>query len=371
MAHKIIVGLSGGVDSATAAALLKEDGREVVGAFIKIWQPEFFECTWREDRLDAMRVAAALGIPFLEVDLSEEYKNEVIEKMLASYRSGETPNPDVMCNRSIKFGAFARWAKQKGADAVATGHYARTKKGTSGTELWRGVDTEKDQSYFLHRLGERDLARAVFPLGELTKKQVRAKARSLKLPVAEKPDSQGLCFVGDVTMRDFLKRYLTVEEGRVTDKKGHIIGTHEGAALYTVGQRHGFSITRAGYARVPYYVTAIDTTRNIVVVSAERADAECLKIMIRDIHWIAEAPALPFEVSAQTRYREKPEPISITRDAGGTSVTFRTPHVVSPGQSIVFYDGDRVLGGAIMEKEHATTKLRVHSAGVSSVKALQ
>lgn len=333
------------MDSAVSASLLKEQGHQVTGVFIKIWQPEFIECTWQRDRLDAMRVAAALGIPFREIDLSEEYKNEVVAAMIASYKAGETPNPDVLCNKSIKFGAFARWARSQGADKVATGHYARIRTGIQGAELWRGVDTGKDQSYFLYQLNESDLSRAVFPVGDLTKNQVRSFARSRALPVASKPDSQGLCFVGDVSMRDFLKRFIDVEEGALLDAGGHVVGTHDGAVLYTIGQRHGFSVTQADLGKTPLFVSGIDTLRNTVTVSAGRLDAARTRALVMAPHWISEAPSLPVQLSIQTRYRETPVSGVITQAERGVSVEFAEPHVYSGGQSLVIYDGDRCLGG--------------------------
>ncbi|OGG54505.1 tRNA 2-thiouridine(34) synthase MnmA [Candidatus Kaiserbacteria bacterium RIFCSPHIGHO2_02_FULL_55_25] len=354
MAHTVFVGLSGGVDSAVSAALLKEQGHKVVGVFIKIWQPEFIECTWQRDRLDAMRVAAALGIPFKEIDLSEEYKNEVVTKMISSYSAGETPNPDVLCNRSIKFGAFSKWARAEGADVVATGHYAQIKQGEHGPELWRGVDKDKDQSYFLYQLNQGDLSRSAFPVGAMTKKQVRAYAKAHSLPVAQKPDSQGLCFVGDVSMRDFLKRFITVAEGRVTDKKGHILGVHEGAALYTIGQRHGFTVTKKQLAKTPHYVTGIDTKNNIVIVSANRSDAARAGTVVLDMHWISGvAPSFLTGLAAQMRYRETPLPIKLRSEGKRAYVDFGEPHVISPGQSAVVYDGGRCLGGGILAKNTA------------------
>ena len=367
MANTIVVGLSGGVDSATSAALLKEEGFQVVGAFIKIWQPEFIECTWAKDRLDAMRVATVLGIPFREVDLSQEYKKEVIGRMIASYESGETPNPDVVCNRTIKFGAFAKWARENGADAIATGHYARVRKTFGSAELLRGVDPDKDQSYFLHSLDRRDLMRAVFPVGELTKTQVRAKARRFGLPVSEKHDSQGLCFVGDVTMRDFLKRYISVSDGLVLDTKGRVIGEHEGAALYTIGQRHGFTVE----GTVPQYVTAIDIKKNTIRVSPERALAGKRKVFVAPVHWIGDAPAMPARLFAQSRYREAPVPVTLSREENASVVTFDAPHIASPGQSIVFYDGDICLGGTVVLKDRPEKAPAVHSAPKSAAKALQ
>src|SRR3989344_4170581 len=235
---RVFVGLSGGVDSAVSAALLKSKGYDVVGAFIKIWQPEFIECTWREDRLDAMRVAIVLG------------------------------------NHYIKFGDFLDWAESEGADRIATGHYARIQENNDlrSRYLLRGRDVAKDQSYFLYALSEDVLARTLFPIGGMTKPEVRAKARHFNLPNAERSDSQGLCFVGEVSMKDFLARFISVESGPVLDMKGRIIGEHEGAALYTIGQRHGFK-TEKGESGVQYYVVSIHTKTNRLRVSTRREHA--------------------------------------------------------------------------------------------------
>ncbi len=351
MSKTVYVGLSGGVDSATSAALLQEQGYNVVGAFIKIWQPEFIECTWREDRLDAMRVAVALGIPFKEIDLSKEYESEVVKTMLQSYASGETPNPDVLCNRVVKFGAFAKWAFSDGADMVATGHYARIKRGNGHVELMRAVDNSKDQSYFLHLLSSTDLDKTLFPLGELTKVQVREKALSLGLPVATKPDSQGLCFVGDVSMRDFLKRFIKVEEGNVVDTNGNVIGTHDGAALYTIGQRHGFTVLKLLPDASAFYVVSINTKNNVITVSPNRSDASVPHTMVREVHWTSGVPPLlSSPISAQTRYREPTIAVTLEENQNALHVKFSEPHIVSPGQSIVFYSGGSVLGGGIIDK---------------------
>jgi tRNA-specific 2-thiouridylase len=341
----VFVGLSGGVDSAVSAALLKEQGHDVTGAFIKIWQPEFLECTWREDRLDAMRVAAALDIPFKELDLSEEYKNEVINEMLATYENGETPNPDVLCNKSIKFGAFARWARSRGAEFVATGHYAQIRDG----RLYRGADAGKDQSYFLHRLSKKDLERALFPVGGMEKRRVRAQAQRFGLPVAQKHDSQGLCFVGDITMGEFLRRYIAVSEGDVLNTQGAVIGRHEGALLYTIGQRHGFVLQ--GEAHAPHYVTAIDVRANTITVSEKREDASCTRALLRDVHWIGEPLFLPAALAVQVRYREKTAAATLALDdAGRMTASFEDAQIASPGQSLVFYRGDECLGGGIMSR---------------------
>jgi tRNA-specific 2-thiouridylase len=334
---KVFVGLSGGVDSAVAAALLKAQGHDVTGAFIKIWRPEFIECTWREDRLDAMRVCAALDIPYREIDLSDEYKASVVDTMLSQYARGITPNPDVLCNREIKFGRFAQWAFGEGAEYVATGHYARR----AGDMLCRAVDAAKDQSYFLYRIEQSVLRRTLFPLGEMHKRDVRAAARRLGLPVSEKPDSQGLCFIGAVTMSEFLSRYVPLRRGPVLDMADKPVGEHDGAALYTIGQRHGFRTT-GGEVR---YVVDIDTKANTIRVSSDQVDAKRRSARITDAHWIGETPSFPLRALAQTRYHEAP--VGVTLAADGLAA-FDEPHTAAPGQSLVVYDGDRCLGGGML-----------------------
>ena len=341
---KVFVGLSGGVDSAVSAALLKEQGHDVVGVFIKIWQPEFIECTWKQDRLDAVRVCAALNIPFRELDLSEIYKKNVIDKMIADYAAGRTPNPDVLCNREIKFGAFAAWAKENAAHKIATGHYARIGEEGGHFKLLRGADPQKDQSYFLYRLTQGDLSHTLFPVGGLLKSEVRKLAQKFELPVAHKPDSQGLCFVGDVSMKDFLKRYITVGDGDVVDGAGTIIGRHEGALLYTRGQRHGF-----GSQKGPYYVVEVDVQKNVLRVSKNRADAAVSLVALTDRHWIHHEPNLPLTINAQARYREEPVAVTLSRDKKGALLAaFAPPHIAARGQSLVLYDGETCLGGAVI-----------------------
>ncbi len=343
MTHTVYVGLSGGVDSAVSAALLKERGFAVVGAFIKIWQPEFLECTWKEDRLSAMRVCAALEIPFREVDLSREYKREVVDPMIEGYLRGETPNPDVLCNRQIKFGHFSAWARGEGAHVVATGHYARVREQLGHVELLRGVDAAKDQSYFLHRIQQRELARTLFPVGGMTKAQVRQAARRFDLPVAQRPDSQGLCFVGDITMATFLSRYSSIAPGRVLDEDGRDVGEQRGAALYTIGQRHGFSLTHA--PKTPLYVIGVDVHANTITVSSERMKAARCRVALADMHWIHRAAALPLRAMAQTRYRERPVPVTVVREEGRLEAVFDEPHLVAPGQSLVLYTPSAERGG--------------------------
>lgn len=330
----VFVGLSGGVDSAVSAALLKEQGYNVVGAFIKIWRPEFIDCPWQKDRLDAMRVCAALEISFKEIDLSEEYKKTVIDDMVANYSRGITPNPDVLCNRHIKFGAFAKWALSEGAQFVATGHYAQNVDG----KLMRGKDANKDQSYFLWQLTKDDLSRALFPVGGYTKPEVRALAEKFGLPVAAKKDSQGLCFVGDITMRDFLAHYLPLKKGNVLDERGSVIGEHDGAALYTLGERHGFRIQ----AEVPHFVVSTDVATNTIIVSPNKVSAARSSVNLIHPNWFEEITSKKY--SAQARYRETP----VTCTVSGSKVAFDAAHLAPPGQSLVIYDGDNVVGGGVI-----------------------
>ncbi|QQG37621.1 MAG: tRNA 2-thiouridine(34) synthase MnmA [Candidatus Kaiserbacteria bacterium] len=346
--QKVFVGLSGGVDSAVSAALLKDAGYEVVGAFIKIWQPEFTECTWREDRLDAMRVCAALEIPFKEIDLSEEYKREVVEEMVRDYERGITPNPDVLCNRSIKFGHFARWAHESGADKIATGHYARISddRFTKSLTLRKGVDPAKDQSYFLYRLTKEDLERTLFPVGALTKSEVRVDARRRDLPVAQKHDSQGLCFVGDVSIPEFLSRYIALKPGDVLDGRGNVIGNHSGAALYTLGQRHGFLVQK-GDTHVPHYVVAIDVSNNTITVSSRKTDAATQEAEIENVSWVDDPPENGAAISAVVRYREEP----VGAVFADKVVRFDEPRIATPGQSIALYRGDEIVGGGTVRPQ--------------------
>ena len=336
----VFVGLSGGVDSAVSAALLKTAGYEVIGCFIKIWRPEFIDCPWQRDRLDAMRVCTALEIPFKEIDLSDEYKEQVIDDMVSNYKRGITPNPDVLCNRHIKFGAFAKWAFKNGADFIATGHYAQNDDG----QLIRGKDANKDQSYFLWQLMKDDLERVMFPVGGLPKSEVRALAEKFGLPVAKKKDSQGLCFVGDITIRDFLAHYITLEKGTVLDEDGIVIGEHDGAALYTLGERHGFRITVKSASKAPHFVIGIDTKKNTITVSTDRSKSMRSEVALINIRWVHSAPKNGTRFEAQSRYRETPVACTIT----GSTVIFDSPHFAPPGQSLVLYDGEKLVGGGII-----------------------
>jgi tRNA-specific 2-thiouridylase len=260
---KVFVGLSGGVDSSVSALLLKQSGYDVVGVYIKGWQPEWVECTWKEERLSAMRTAAYLDIPFLTLDGEDAYKKNVAEYMLKEYARGRTPNGDMLCNREIKFGIFLKFALENGADFVATGHYAQVVDG----ELQESVDTEKDQTYFLSQLTQVQLQHAIFPIGHLVKSEVRKLAAEHNLPVAGRKDSQGICFVGDMSMEEWLKKELNPKSGNVLDMHGEVVGLHDGAVLYTIGQRHGFTIFNTEENKKVLYVIDKDVEANTITVS--------------------------------------------------------------------------------------------------------
>lgn len=345
---KIFVGLSGGVDSSVSALLLKEAGHDVIGVFIKVWQPDFLVCDWEKERLDAMRVAAHLGIPFLTFDAEEVYKKEVAEYMIEEYKAGRTPNPDVMCNRHVKFGAFLDFAKASGADMVATGHYAQVVERDGHFALLRGADEAKDQSYFLWTLTQEQLSHIVFPVGHLEKPAVRAHAARVGLPTATKHDSQGICFLGQVDMEEFLSHYVHTEEGDVYDTEGKVIGTHSGALFYTLGQRHGFSITKADTEKHPYYVVAKDMEKNSITVAITPREVASAVIELHGVNIIPER--LPVSaLSAEFRYRQKPFAIEISEERGVFTVFPKDP-VAEPssGQSCVLYSGDECLGGGVV-----------------------
>jgi tRNA-uridine 2-sulfurtransferase len=354
--EKVFVGMSGGVDSSVSAALLKKAGYDVTGVFIKVWQPDFYECTWKEDRLDAMRVAARLEIPFITLDLEKEYKKDVVDYMIDEYKAGRTPNPDVMCNRHVKFGAFFKWATANGGDFVATGHYARTERDNGGrVRLLMGDDDNKDQSYFLWTLTQEELSKTLFPVGNLPKPEVRKIAGKFKLPNAEKKDSQGLCFIGKVDMKEFLAHYIMPKKGDVLNETGEAIGTHEGAFFYTLGQRHGFIITKKTPNDAPYYVIAKNTETNTITVSNKTNDGQLSgaaeKIVIKNINWISGvAPVREKKYTARIRYRQQLHECLVS-EVGPESavVTFSEPqNAVTPGQSAVIYDGEECIGGGII-----------------------
>jgi tRNA-specific 2-thiouridylase len=341
--NTVFVGLSGGVDSSVAAALLKKAGHTVVGVFIRTWQPDFIECTFKEDRLDAMRVAAYLDIPFLECDAEEEYKRAVADYMIAEYRAGRTPNPDVMCNREIKFGVFWRFAQERGADAIATGHYAKT----DGTHLLQAVDSSKDQTYFLYRLTQDDLAHVLFPIGDLKKTEVRALAEKFGLPTARKKDSQGICMLGDLDLKKFLSHYIPIARGDVLDEQGTVIGHHDGALFLTLGERHGFTITEKTPDDSRRYIIARDIAANTITVSTRIASVDMpagkTQVALHTTSWVTGAPETDKAYEAQIRYHGERLSCTYTHD----SVIFSEPVLVAPGQSVVLFEKDVCVGGGI------------------------
>ncbi|KKU59907.1 MAG: tRNA (5-methylaminomethyl-2-thiouridylate)-methyltransferase [Parcubacteria group bacterium GW2011_GWA2_47_12] len=335
---KVFVGLSGGVDSSVSAALLKESGYEVTGVFIRVWTPDFFICNWKDDRLDAMRVCAKLGIQFHELNLEKEYKKEVVDYMIREYKAGRTPNPDVACNRFIKFGGVYKWAMENGANFVATGHYSRIEK----NKLSAGSDTNKDQSYFLWQIKREQLPHILFPVGGMKKPEVRELAKDFGLITADKKDSQGLCFVGKVDMKEFLSHYIKQKNGEVRNQKGDIVGEHDGAAFYTIGER-----------LLGGYVVGKDMKKNEVVISNKNAAGELARatteVTIKDCNWVSGMPEKGKEYLARTRYRAPLQNCKVTLRHDRILISFEKPQTVAPGQSLVIYGGEILLGGGIIK----------------------
>jgi tRNA-specific 2-thiouridylase len=354
--QRVIVGMSGGVDSSVAAWLLKQQGHEVVGVFMKNWEDDDTDafCTSREDLVDAAAVADVLGIELEAVNFAAEYRERVFAHFLREYQAGRTPNPDVLCNSEIKFRAFLDYALRLGADHIATGHYARVRRSTAGrVDLCKAADTAKDQSYFLHRLTQEQLAPVLFPLGDMVKRDVRAIAQREGIPTYAKKDSTGICFIGERPFREFLARYLPRTPGPLVTTDGERVGTHDGLAYYTLGQRQGLGIggTRAG-TDAPWFVAAKDLGRNaLVVVQGHdhpllyRRDVDAI-----DMHWIAgDAPLLPARLGAKTRYRMPDAACTLALGGGGLNARFDVPQwAPTPGQYLVLYDGEVCLGGGVI-----------------------
>lgn len=351
---KVYVGLSGGVDSSVSAALLKKAGFDVTGVFIKAWHPDFMPCDWKSDRRDAMRVCAKLDIPFVTLDLEKEYKKSVVDYMIREYSVGRTPNPDVMCNKEIKFGYFLKYAQRMGADNVATGHYAQNLNVNGTHILSEGKDKNKDQSYFLWTLTSKQLEKIQFPIGHLTKPEVRKLAKKFNLITAEKKDSQGLCFMGKVDMKEFLLHYLKEKRGSVLDIHGKKIGHHDGSIFLTIGQRHGFTVTNNAEKTKPLYITAKDFKKNTITVS-EKTPEEIEKLGVKLIYlentvWTCEKPIKNKIYSIRLRYRQSPQKATIAKNGNIWVVTLEKPHIgVSEGQSLVVYDKSSCLGGGIIK----------------------
>ena len=376
--RKVFIGMSGGVDSSVTAALLKERGFDAVGVHIKMWSDPSIPCNFKEDRYDAMRAAEKVGIPFQTWDFTEEYRTAVVEYMIREYAAGRTPNPDVMCNRHVKFGIFLRRALELGADFVATGHYARLGRefkrlNVERFKLLQARDLNKDQSYFLWALTQDQLKHCLFPIGEYAKPEVREMARKFGLPTAEKKDSQGICFIGEIDLTEFLKKYIPVERGPVLTTSGREVGEHDGLAFYTIGQREGLGIGGGG---IPYYVADKDFGRNALVVAEGPYDEKLFtrELAVLDVNWISgDAPKLPLRCAARIRYRQPLQPCRVeartnadfdmtrtcaeidsasVRD-GNKSASVRVifdenQRAVTPGQSVVFYRGEEMLGGGVI-----------------------
>lgn len=358
--QKIVVGLSGGVDSAVAALLLQRAGAEVQALHMTNWEDDAGYCTAADDLQDARRLCEQIGIPLHHVNFAAEYRNRVFEHFLDEYRAGRTPNPDVLCNREIKFGVFREHAMRLGADLLATGHYARVEHGADGAHLLKGVDPGKDQSYFLHAVKQKALADTVFPLGDLQKNAVRTLAREAGLAVYDKKDSTGICFIGERPFRQFLATYLPAQPGNIQTADGRTLGEHQGLMYYTLGQRQGLGIGgRNDAGDEAWYVAAKDLAQNaLIVVQGEHPLLFSTGMTTGVPHWIGTAPDFSdaaFHCKVKVRYRQTDQPCRVSSAAGGgLRVAFETPQrAVAPGQYAVFYSDDRCLGGAVIEATHA------------------
>lgn len=358
MTKRVVVGMSGGVDSSVTALLLKQQGYDVVGLFMKNWEDDDDSeyCSTRQDLLDAVAVADTIGIPIEAVNFAKEYKERVFSAFLHEYQAGRTPNPDILCNAEIKFKAFLDHAMQLGADTIATGHYAQIRKMDGLFQLLKADDRSKDQSYFLHRLNQTQLSRAMFPLGNIHKKQVREIAERHGLPNHAKKDSTGICFIGERPFREFLNRYLPAHPGDICTSDGNVVGQHMGLSFYTIGQRQGLGI--GGSRKTsgePWFVTNKDMANNrlIVVQGHDHPALLAPRLQALDCHWISgTAPVLNHRYAAKTRYRQADAPCRITiLERDHCTVAFDEPQwAVTPGQSFVLYEGDICLGGGIIEQ---------------------
>ncbi|HEX5395040.1 MAG TPA: tRNA 2-thiouridine(34) synthase MnmA [Candidatus Saccharimonadales bacterium] len=341
---RVFVGLSGGVDSSVAALLLKQQGFDVVGVYMKNWSRDLpgMKCPWLDDYRDAKRVAVQLGIDFKMYDFEKEYRYKVVDYMVREYKAGRTPNPDIMCNQEVKFKLFLEAAFDDGADFIATGHYAKAKNG----ELLKAKDENKDQTYFLYRIDSKALKKVLFPLGGLTKTQVRKIAKENNLVTAGRKESMGICFVGSVGIKDFLSEYVAERPGKILDQNGKLVGKHEGAIFYTIGQRHGLHVGGG----LPYYVTGKDMKKNEVYVTTDLQDEKLWSrtIKLSDTHWL---DGIKGNVMVRTRHRASLIPVKKLDLLSNLTAAVELEEEVralTPGQSAVFYSGDKVLGGGIV-----------------------
>jgi tRNA-specific 2-thiouridylase len=366
---KVFVGVSGGVDSSVALLLLQKatpnnfsklfgrptpkgfSGYDVTGVFLKVWNPDFLPCNWREERRSAMRVCSHLGVPFKTLDCQKEYKEKIVDYMISEYKAGRTPNPDVFCNKYIKFGIFLDKAIKDGADFVATGHYGQVEKENDEFKLLEATDKEKDQSYFLSRLGQKELSKILLPIGHLKKPKVRDIAKRFNLPTAQKKDSQGLCFIGKVDMTDFLKHYIDEKKGDLVDQSGEVIGSHRGVMFYTIGQRHGFDIFKKTNKDSRLFVIKKDIEKNILTLGEKKLETESGdKIMLEQINWTGDVePDLEKTYLVCFRYhQDKQKSKIIKEDDRYFVIPEKKQFDVASGQIAVIYDEDICVGSGII-----------------------
>lgn len=363
--NRVVVGMSGGVDSSVAALLLKQQGYDVVGVFMKNWEEkdENGVCTATADYEDVRRVSDQIGIPYYTVNFAKEYQERVFSYFLEEYRAGRTPNPDVLCNCEIKFKAFLEFALRTGASVLATGHYARLKREGDAVRLLRAADAGKDQTYFLAGLTQAQLSRAMFPIGDLQKKELRAIAAQAGLATALKKDSTGICFIGERNFKHFLMQYLPAQPGEIVTLSGKVIGKHDGLMYYTLGQRRGLGIggQREGSGE-SWFVIGKDLERNLLIVQqGEQEELFSLGLHAPEMHFIAgEAPAHIFECTAKFRYRQPDQAVRVTMDGAGCMIDFAEPQrAVTPGQWAVLYDGEACLGGGPIAETRPLKEIRL------------
>ena len=356
MSEHIIVGMSGGVDSAVSALLLKEQGFDVECIFMKNWEEDSPYCTAEQDYNDALLASNHLGLQLKTVNFSKEYKEKVFDLFLKEYAAGRTPNPDTLCNKEIKFKAFLNYALKLGASHIATGHYARLDISNGSFQLRKGIDGNKDQSYFLFMLNQQQLGKTIFPIGEMTKKDVRNLAKEKGLPNHDRKDSTGVCFIGERNFTEFLHQYFKSDPGNMATKGGKTVGKHDGLMFYTLGQRQGLGIG-GGHSEKeePWYVVDKNLKKNKLIVAQghEHPDLFHSQVIVEDLHWISDYTPSSNELNAKIRYRQKDQPCSVNISNGTANVTFEKPQfAVTPGQAAVFYKDDICLGGGTIESRN-------------------